>query len=214
MDAVEAAIARCRDRNGLLKLSWLWADPRKAHTHLSRLVRKSGLVERVTIMHAKGIFASEDVARHLAGLISEDQLWRAPDVVPVPEVEVPATADPADVGRQLSALLGHPVNFQLRTTPDNRPALIDITMIFTGLGNNLAARQVRRTLAEFPEVTPDRSNFRFPGRGHRPIDVAPLASAIDFAFLLPGKAAAQMRRQAATLVVRYLGGDVTLVDEV
>ena len=215
MDAVEAAVARCsRDRNGLLKLSWLWEDPRKAHTHLSRLVRKSGLVERVTIMHAKGIFASEEVARHLAGFISADQLWRAPDVVPVPEVEVPATADPADVGRQLSALLGHPVNFQLRTTPDNRPALIDITMIFTGLKNNQAGLAVRHLLAQYPEFQSSILKFKFPGRGRQTIDVAPVVVALDFAFLLPGKAAAQMRRQAATLVVRYLGGDVTLVDEV
>ena len=216
MDAVEAAVARCsRDRNGLLKLSWLWEDPRKAHTHLSRLVRKSGLVERVTIMHAKGIFASEEVARHLAGFISADQLWRAPDVVPVPEVEVPATADPADVGRQLSALLGHPVNFQLRTTPDNRPALIDITMIFTGLKNNQAGLAVRHLLAQYPEFQSSILKFKFPGRGRQTIDVAPVVVALDFAFLLPGKAAAQMRRQeAARIIVRYLGGNATLVDEV
>jgi len=58
------------------------------------------------------------------------------------------------------------------------------------------------------------AKFKFPGRGRQTIDVAPLATALEFAFLLPGKAAANIRRQAATLMVRYLGGDTTLVEEV
>ena len=229
MNAVEAALSRCiRDAHGQLKLSWLWADPRKACNQLSAIIKRGKLSDRVTILRGgKGIFAPEDVARQVAGLIQPELLWIAPDAAPAHDVVVSgvgpeqemtissSTADAADLGQRLSTLLGHPVNFQLRATPDNRPALIDITMIFTGLGNNLAARQVRRTLAEFPEVTPDRSNFRFPGRGQRPIDVAPLASAIDFAFLLPGKAAAQMRRhKAARVIVQYLGGNAALVDEV
>jgi hypothetical protein len=87
-------------------------------------------------------------------------------------------------------------------------------MIFTGLKNKNAAQVVRRLLREHPEFASFRSKFKFEGRGRQTIDVVPLLVALDFAFLLPGKAAAQMRRQAATLVVRYLGGDVTLVDEV
>ena len=209
MNSIEAALAHCsRDANGLLKLSWLWADPRKAHTHLSRLVRSSKLTERVVTLRTKGSFASEEVARQLAELISAEQLWRAAEAVPEQAVDV------SDVGRQLSTLLGHPVNFRLRTTPQNWPALIDVTMIFTGLNNNQAAEAVRHLLAQYPEVKESIVNFKFPGRGQRAISVAPLAAALNFAFLLPGKAAAQMRRQAATLVVRYLGGDVTLVDEV
>ena len=111
-------------------------------------------------------------------------------------------------------MLGHPVKFQLRATPANWPALIDITMIFTGLNNNQAGKVVRRLLEEHPEFQSSRLKFKFEGRGRQTIDVVPLPVALDFAFLLPGKVAAQMRRQAATLVVRYLGGDVTLVDEV
>jgi hypothetical protein len=87
-------------------------------------------------------------------------------------------------------------------------------MIFTGLNNNQAGKVVRRLLKEHPEVQSTRLNLKFPGPGQRPVAVVPLAVALDFAFLLPGKAAAQMRRKAAALVVRYLGGDITLVDEV
>jgi len=44
--------------------------------------------------------------------------------------------------------------------------------------------------------------------------VASLAIAIEFSFLLPGRAAAQTRRQAAVLMVRYIGGDCTMVQEI
>jgi hypothetical protein len=91
---------------------------------------------------------------------------------------------------------------------------MDITMIFTGLKNNQAGEAVRLPLAQHPEFQESILRFKFPGRGRQTIDVAPVVVALDFAFLLPGKAAAQMRRRAAALVVRYLGGDVTLVEEV
>ena len=228
MNAVEAALGRCsRDAHGQLKLSWLWADPRKARNQLSAIIKRGKLGERVTMLKGgKGIFAPEEVARQVAGLIQPELLWREAEACPaqdvaalgvVPEQEVTSPAsnvDAADLGQQLSTLLGHPVNFQLRATPNNWPALIDITMIFTGLNNNQAGKVVRRLLEEHPEFQSSRLKFKFEGRGRQTIDVVPLTVALDFAFLLPGKAAAQMRRQAAALVVRYLGGDVTLVDEV
>ena len=37
---------------------------------------------------------------------------------------------------------------------------------------------------------------------------------VEVTMLLPGKHAAQVRRQAAELRCRYLGGDISLVDEV
>ena len=150
MNAVEAALGRCsRDAHGQLKLSWLWADPRKARNQLSAIIKRGKLGERVTMLKGgKGIFAPEEVARQVAGLIQPELLWREAEacpaqdvaalgVVPEQEVTIPASnVDAADLGQQLSTLLGHPVNFQLRATPNNWPALIDITMIFTGLNNN------------------------------------------------------------------------------
>lgn len=41
-----------------------------------------------------------------------------------------------------------------------------------------------------------------------------LPSLIEIIFLLPGRAAAQVRQAAAQFFVRYLGGDLTLVQEV
>ena len=243
MTLIGAALARCRrDAEGRLKLGDLWRIPAVGHNNLSHAIKRAGLAAQVITVRAgrnenRGLFAPEQFARQLAELIPPEHLWAgavpcAPEPLAADQetgraappgqnvsCEVSAgvadeCADAADLGRQLSVLLGHPVNFQLRSTPDNWPALIDLTMIFTGLNNKNAAQAVRRLLKEHPEFASFRSKFKFQGRGRQTIDVVPLPVALDFAFLLPGKAAAQMRRQAATLVVRYLGGDVTLVDEV
>jgi len=227
MSLVAGALARCRrDANGLLKLGDLWRDPHVAHHHLSHAIKRAGLAPHVVAIRTgrtegRGLFAPERVARQLAQLIPPEHLWTAdaPDVPDLAEdraaAEAPATAmRSSDVGQQLSELLGHPVNFQLRTTPAGEVALIDVAMIFTGLASDQAGLAVRRLLEGQAEIRSLISNFHFPGRGQRSIHVAPLAVALDFAFLLPGKAAAQMRRQAAALMVRYLGGDASLVEEV
>ena len=76
-----------------------------------------------------------------------------------------------------------------------------------------------------PEVTANCSNLdseldekivhlKFPGRGQRDTPVADLPTIIEIIFLLPGKTAARVRSEAAKLLVRYVGGDMSLVQEV
>ena len=120
----------------------------------------------------------------------------------------------SDVSAQLSILLHRPVQFRLRITPNKELALIDVAIIFTGLDNKHAAQAVRRLLDQFPDIASTRSKFKFPGRGRQTVDVAPLAEALEFAFLLPGRAASKVRKEAAKLLVRYIGGDLSLIDEV
>jgi len=120
----------------------------------------------------------------------------------------------SNVSTHLSSLLKRQVSFKLRITPNKELALIDVAMIFNGLDNDQAGLAVRRLLEQFPDVRSNRSNFKFPGRGRQTVDVAPLAEALEFAFLLPGRNAAKVRKEAAKLLVRYLGGDLSLVDEI
>jgi len=188
-------------------------------------------VRKVKICRNMCFVAPDAVARMLPGLIvlpgrrarpqepeesEEDDVEELQEPPPasslVADAQPPSDA-PLDFTGQMSALLGHPV-ITPRTTSDGRVALIDVARIFTGFNNNLASRAVQRVLEQYPEVTPSRSNFTFPGRGQRPVHVAPLATAIEFAFLLPGRHAASVRRSAATLLVCFLGGDLSLVGEV
>ena len=90
----------------------------------------------------------------------------------------------SDVSAQLSILLHRPVQFRLRITPNKELALIDVAMLFTGLDNDQAGLAVRRLLEQFPNVQSNRLNFKFPGKGQKEVAVAPLAEALEFAFLL------------------------------
>jgi hypothetical protein len=237
MDAtIEAALARCkRDANGLLKLGNLWADPQTAHHGLSSAIKRSGLSAHVVLVKAgrmdgRGAYAPERVARQLARSIPPGHLWRdassstaqqtgqarpsdAHDAENHEADSNETEASQKDARSQLAELLGRPMT-RMRTTPDGKIALIDITMIFTDLINDQAGLAVRRLLEAHPDVRSTISNFKFPGRGQKAIDVAPLATAIEFAFLLPSKKAAAVRRQAAQLLVRFVGGDLSLVDDV
>ena len=62
-----------------------------------------------------------------------------------------------------------------------------------------------------PEVSQNLDDSRFPGKGQRETPVANLRGAIVLVLLLSGR---QMRRPAASLFVRYWGGDLAFVDEV
>ena len=58
----------------------------------------------------------------------------------------------------------------------------------------------------YPEVYPNWRNFRFPGRGQRETPIADVRGIVEIVMLLPGRHAARIRRQAAELRCRYLGG--------
>ena len=77
-----------------------------------------------------------------------------------------------------------------------------------------AAHTWERLKTQFPEVCHEVTNFKFSGQGQRETPVADARGIVEIIMVLPGKAAASYRKQAANLVVRYLGGDLTMVDEI
>ena len=66
----------------------------------------------------------------------------------------------------------------------------------------------------YPEVSPNWRNFRFPGRGQRNTPIADVRGVVEIIMLLPGHIAARVRRQAAELPYKWLGGDTAIIDEV
>ena len=67
-------------------------------------------------------------------------------------------------------------------------------------------------------MTTNCSDVKFPdARGRKGQRASPVTDArgiVEIIMLLGGRQAARVRRQAAELLVRYLGGDLSLVDEV
>ena len=118
----------------------------------------------------------------------------------------------------MSGLLGRDV-LHIRKTSENpaRIRVIDVVAAITGHrsnGSSNAAVIFMRLKNDHPEVIANCSDLKFPGRGQRKTPVASVRGIVEIIMLLPGQHAARVRRQAAELLVRYLGGDLAIIDEV
>lgn len=72
----------------------------------------------------------------------------------------------------------------------------------------------KRLLEAHPQLCTECTKFKFPGRGSRGITVVDAKTAVKIVMVLPGRAAAASRERMATVVCRYLGGDLSLIEEV
>ena len=120
-----------------------------------------------------------------------------------------------DIPTQLAAVLGYTIK-RLRITDEVPPriSVIDLAAAITQKDAHQAAEQVAYVKNRHPKVAEIFGDFKFRGQGQKRTDVADLRGAVELTFLLPGRHAARVRRQAAVLLCRYLGGDLALVDEV
>ena len=123
--------------------------------------------------------------------------------------------DPPGIQQQLSSLLGREVK-QVRKTDEQPPrlAVYDVISAVTGMTGNHAGEAYRDLAARFPEVHGNGVNFKFPGRGQRNTPVAGVRGIVEIIMMLPGYQAARVRCQAAELLCRWFGGDLTIIDEV
>lgn len=120
-----------------------------------------------------------------------------------------------DVARELAKALNiEEVSIQIRQTDDKLTSVIDAIRLFTGLDANHAAGRLRDLLTRYPDLNHKIVNLKFKGRGQKDTPGTDLTTLYEILMLLPGRMAAQCRRQAAQLMIRYLGGDLSLIKEV
>ena len=125
----------------------------------------------------------------------------------------------SDVGQQLSAALGHDVG-DIRKTSEvpARISVIDVAAVITGKNHDAAAQDFRRISERYPDVSAKCTDVKFRDsrgrKGQRNSPACDVKTICEIIFLLPGRHAAQVRQQAASLLCRYLGGDLAIVDEV
>ena len=141
-------------------------------------------------------------------------------VQPPPELkELMAASSGDDAPTQLAALLGCEV-VRIRKTADVPPkvSLIDVAVLITGKASRNARRAVATVQERHPDVAQHLSHVKLlDSRGRTAPKATPVTDVkgmVEFILLLPGKQAARVRRQAAELLVRYLGGDLAIIDEV
>ena len=151
-----------------------------------------------------------------AALMTEEDVERAEIISQLAELlekSEDEDVERVEISRQLAELLGKSEEElqRIRQTPDCKTSLIDTVAIMSGLDANQAGLALRSIQQRYPEVQYKISNYKFPGRGQRDTPVADLATVYEILMVLPGRNAARTRSQAARLMVRYLGGDLTLI---
>ena len=130
-----------------------------------------------------------------------------------------ATSSGDDVPTQLAALLGRET-VRIRTTDGTPPkiSVIDVISAVTGKDARHAAEQLRRLVAQYPDVDSHCVHVKFPDsrgrKGQKDTPASGVRGVVEIVMLLQGHAAAKVRRQAAELLCRWLGGDMAIIDEV
>ena len=95
-----------------------------------------------------------------------------------------------------------------------RVSVYDVLGALTGYTSAQYNHLFSRLTQQYPEILALCTNFKFTGRGQRDTPVTDAEGIIQIIMLLPGRTAAMARQSAANVIVRYLGGDVSLVREI
>lgn len=136
--------------------------------------------------------------------------WSRMENVPQEIVtRTPQVRDPA-----LDLILDNANGARVRVTDENprRVSVFDLIKAITGARNSHSSFE--RMCAQYPEVLAGCESYEFPGQGQRPTPVTDARGAVMIMNLLPGPAAARFRQTSADIVVRFLGGDETLIAEI
>jgi len=101
----------------------------------------------------------------------------------------------------------------VRITEDGLLYAIDLVMVVTGKNRNEAGEAIRRIPEDL--FSSDRMTERkVPGKGMTKTKLVKFEDAIELIMVLPGKMSRSCRKQMADVIVRYLDGDFSLVNEI
>lgn len=107
-------------------------------------------------------------------------------------------------------------NKKIRKTSEipQRVSVYDLIAAITDQDANNARTNFIRRKEEHSEIAALCSLYKFSGKGNLTSPVTDAQGAVLIMNLLPGKKAAEFRKACAGIIVRYLGGDETLVGEI
>ncbi len=124
----------------------------------------------------------------------------------------------ANINDQLARVLGKdPAEIgTLRKTDDIPPRIcvVDVVAAITSLKLKDARVYFKRLMQSYPDISAKCVDFKFPGRGQGKMPVTDAQGIVEIVMVLQGRYAARVRQEAAKIFVRYLGGDLALVEEV
>ncbi len=154
-----------------------------------------------------------NLIKHLGGdltLIDEINVQEQVEEIIVQESEIEVKNQVSTL--QFSGIFQGREN-EIRITPDNKISVFDFIKVVGGQS------QPRKTWNDIldkyeNEVVTFRNYFQFLGQGQKPTPVINVHGMVKLLMWLPGETAKQFRSTSAEILVRYLGGDLTLIDEI
>lgn len=107
-------------------------------------------------------------------------------------------------------------NTEVRTAVVDGVRMVSVfDIIKTAIGGSLNAREYWCRISKtYPDLLAGVKTHKFEGQGQRDTPVVDAHSVVMLLNLIPGKTAANFRIHFADIVVRFLGGDGTLVAEI
>ena len=121
----------------------------------------------------------------------------------------------SDLMMSLTQLTDTSVRTIRKTAKDPpRISVYDLGGAVTGQGANARGIIYKRLAENFPELLTICCGFKFTGQGQQPTPVVDARGAVQIVMLLPGRAAASVRKDAASCRVRFMGGDLTMIDDI
>lgn len=103
-------------------------------------------------------------------------------------------------------------NGEIRKTPDNEVAVLDVIQALTGKTYEQANGTYKWIRSQHLELMAFTYTYSF-GIG-RPSSVMTIDGILQLIMVLPGVKAAKFRQDAARLICRYLSADITLADDI
>lgn len=142
------------------------------------------------------------------------------DVIEVPVIEEPVqetvqttTNEPAPISEIIfDNTLPEFSGKTIRVTPDKKISVFDVISVYSGVKHSKTTwSHVQKT---HTSMVQNVYHWKFPGARQRETPVMDLKGILQLVMILPGKRAATTREKFANVLVRYIGGDLTLIDEV
>ena len=131
-------------------------------------------------------------------------------------LKVETMGDDKELRKQLSYLLKVPLGEigRIRMTPEKQPSVIDVISILTKKNKNESSEVWRRLESHSRAVQANCLDGSFPGNSRRTPIAKDLKTLIQVIFMLPGKEASLVRQAAAEVFIRFMGGDLSLIQDV
>ena len=170
--------------------------------HLNEKRCKSDLLNNYTKLHEFILQKEQEI-----------QIQEIPQEIQIQEI-------PQEIPQETSSQLTH-LKFdgifqgrenEIRITPDKRISVFDFIKVVGG--QSQPDKTWKNILSNYSkEVRNCYTNFKFEGQGQKMTPVVNVQGMVKLLFWLPGELAKQFRSKSAETMIRYLGGDLTLIEE-